>query len=405
MGRADIVRLLLEAGADVRLRDNLGLTAIDWAQRKGFSDVTQLLVGFSSRTRSANSVESKQPSDDQQLRASERVEARNVASESDARETARGLESRADAGFGPAAIAMLKAKAKQSRHDAPIIHSEPIRQENITDKPLKENASGDVPVWLTESFSGQVAPDAASTEPEHLRARMETERIFEEARQRIEQEVRKKTEEQAGPVIDKELFEQESLPSRKAASESATLKRCPKCNTVYDDDFRMYCAYDAGRLVNVDPAVERAGSSTFGRPTLWVLVGVTLVGSVLITYLATSYLTKQEVSTPPAAAATEPAPKTEENLPVVGGALLGKELNVPKAEYPSTASSAGTSATVTVVVRVNRNGRVTSARALNGDRQLRAAAERAARKATFSPEKLARDEAVVAGTITYTFKP
>lgn len=233
---------------------------------------------------------------------------------------------------------------------------------------------------------------------------METERIFGEARLRVEQEVRRKTQQQASSIIDKDPFQEESLPARKTATESTTLKRCPKCNTFYDDDFRMYCAYDAGRLVFVNPAVEGAFAS-FGGTTLWALVAVTLVGSVIVTYLATSYFTKQEVSTPPAAAATEKAPNTEENSPVVGGALMGKELNVPKAEYPSTARSAGTSDTVTVVVRVNRNGRVTSARALNGDASLRAAAERAARKATFSPEKLTGDERIVAGTITYTFKP
>jgi TonB family protein len=396
MGRADIVRLLLEAGADVRQRDNLGLTAVDWAQRKGFSDVTHLLVSFSTKTRSANSIASKQVGEGQDLRVSERIESKNVTSKSDARETVPRSESRADGNFGPAAIAMLKAKARQSNGETEVIRSGPTK---------KENAPGDTPVWLTESLTGQVTLDASSTEPETLRARLETERIFEEARQRVEQEVRKKNQEQTGAIIDKDLLEEDSSPARKAASENTTLKRCPKCNTIYDDDYRMYCAYDAGRLVNVDPAIEGAGAGTFGRPTLWVLVGITLIGSVIITYLATTYLTRQEVSTPPAAAATEKAPNTEENLPVVGGGLIGKELNIPNAEYPSTARSAGSSGTVTVVVRINRNGRVTSARALNGDPQLRAAAEKAARKATFSPEKLASGEPVVVGTITYIFKP
>ncbi len=429
MGRADIVRLLLEAGADVRLRDNLGLTAIDWAQRKGFSDVTQVLVSSSTKTRSANSFASKQTGEDRELREFDRVGNRNLTGESEASETSPRSEPRSDVGFGPAVTAMLKAKARQSNREAAVIRPEPTRKENISPepvrdvssswdnaspklveenivhKPLKENDSGDASLWWTESLGREVAHDTSSTEPETLRARMETERIFEEARLRVEQEVRKKTQEQAGAIIDKELFEEESSSSRKSVGENASLKRCPKCNTIYDDNFRMYCAYDAGRLVNVNPSVEGAGTSTFGRPTLWVLVAVTLVGSVIITYLATSYLAKQEVSTPPAAAATEKAPNTEENSPVLGGALVGKELNLPPAEYPSTARSAGTSATVTVVVRVNRNGRVTSARALNGDAQLRAAAERAARKATFSAEKLAREEPGVAGTITYTFKP
>ena len=427
MGRADIVRLLLQAGADVQRKDNLGLTAIDWAQRKGFSDVTQLLVSFSPTTRSVDAFAPKQPGEDPEFRERDRAGNKSLT---EARETPSGSQSKADGGFGPAAIAMLKAKASKSNREATTSSSHPPEKENISTervkdaspnwgnaplppklanvnkedspKPVKMNVSAD-DLW-TDSFGGEIAQDTSSTGPETLRARMETERIFEEARLRVEQEVRKKTQEQAGSTLDKDLFEEESSPTRKTASESITLKRCPKCNTVYDDGFRMYCAYDAGRLVNVDSPIEGAGASTFGRSTLWLLVAVTLVGSVVITYLVTSYFIKQEVSTPPAAA-TEKAPNTEENSPVIGGGLVGKELNVPKAEYPSTVRSAGTSGTVTVVVRVNRSGRVTSARALNGDAQLRTVAEKAARQATFSPEKLATEGRNVAGTITYTFKP
>ncbi|MGH9958384.1 MAG: TonB family protein, partial [Pyrinomonadaceae bacterium] len=97
--------------------------------------------------------------------------------------------------------------------------------------------------------------------------------------------------------------------------------------------------------------------------------------------------------------------KGEETLPVVGGALVGKVVNLPNAEYPAQAKSEGISDTVVVVVQVNRNGRVVSARALNGDRLLREAAVRAARKATFSPQKLASEEGITAGTITYVFMP
>lgn len=431
MGRADIVRLLLEAGADVNRRDNLGLTASDWAQRKGFLDVTQLLVSFSTTPRPVNGLASKQINVDQESRDSDRLDDKKIISESQARATSPNSESKADGGFGPAAIAMLKAKARQSNRES-VIRSEPTKnesisrelvrdindasssrekafpelfKENVAYKRLEETAPADRSLWWTESLGGNKAQDTSSLEPETLKARMETERIFEEARLRVEQEVRKKTQDQAGITFDKAALEEELQPPRQTSSERVTLKRCPKCNTIYDDDFRMYCAYDAGRLISFNAPVQSAGANTFGRPTLWALVAVTLVGSVVITYLATSYLTRQEVNTTPAAAATEKDSNTEEDSPLVGGALIGKELDVPKAEYPSTARSAGISDKVTVVVRVNRNGRVISARALNGDAPLRAAAVRAARKATFSPEKLDSDERTVAGTITYAFKP
>jgi len=35
-GHTDIVRLLLAAGADARLQDRLGLTAMEWSERRGF---------------------------------------------------------------------------------------------------------------------------------------------------------------------------------------------------------------------------------------------------------------------------------------------------------------------------------------------------------------------------------
>jgi ankyrin repeat protein len=40
----DLVHLLVKAGANPRLRDNLGLDAIEWAQRRGLSDIVDLFT-------------------------------------------------------------------------------------------------------------------------------------------------------------------------------------------------------------------------------------------------------------------------------------------------------------------------------------------------------------------------
>ena len=40
----EIVRLLVKAGADPRLRDNLGLDAVEWAQRRGLNDIVDLFT-------------------------------------------------------------------------------------------------------------------------------------------------------------------------------------------------------------------------------------------------------------------------------------------------------------------------------------------------------------------------
>ena len=42
-----LIPLLLEAGADPQMRDNLGLNALDWAQRRGATEVLDVLNGKS----------------------------------------------------------------------------------------------------------------------------------------------------------------------------------------------------------------------------------------------------------------------------------------------------------------------------------------------------------------------
>ena len=51
-GHTHLIPLLLEAGADPQLRDNLGLNAIDWAQRRGATEAIEVLTN-KTQTRSA----------------------------------------------------------------------------------------------------------------------------------------------------------------------------------------------------------------------------------------------------------------------------------------------------------------------------------------------------------------
>lgn len=385
MGRSDIVRVLLEAGADVGLRDNLGLTATDWAQRKGFIDVTQLLKNPTSIQRSGST-----------LTTSKNSEAKSdYASDNDSRrEPQTGAPRKDQQGFGPAAAAFLKNRTEPRPPEPTLVQPQPPTEPSV---PKPDDPSA---FWVS-NVDSRAADHALPNEPDTLKTRIETERIFEQARLRVEEEVRRKTEEQARRVPGTDGSAGESRTRQGAKGTS--LKRCPKCNTIYEDDGRTYCAYDAGRLVNVQESFNGSSTSAFSRPTLWVLVAITLIGSVALTYFATTYLNK-EAPAPAATVQTEKAPTAEDNAPVVGGVLAGKQENVPKAEYPANFKTTENLEPVTVVVRVNRSGRVVSAQALNGPRQLRTAAEQAARTAKFSEEKL-KGEDRVAGTITYTFKP
>lgn len=240
-----------------------------------------------------------------------------------------------------------------------------------------------------------------------MKARMESDRISEEARKRVEEEVREKTRRETGsgysqlsrPSIATATFES----PRNEPSESSNRKRCPKCNATYDSELLKYCAKDATALLSADdPSFSLAAAQASVRPTVWILVAITLMGSVLVTYLATNYLSNGEGFRVPLAAQAEQPVGVEKNLPLLEGELNGKEVNLPEPEYPAEAKNDRIAGTVRVAIRVNKTGIVTSARVLNGPQPLRTAAVGAAKGATFSAQKLAGRGA--GGTITYTFK-
>jgi TonB family protein len=88
---------------------------------------------------------------------------------------------------------------------------------------------------------------------------------------------------------------------------------------------------------------------------------------------------------------------------VAGGPLSGAARNLVEPDYPESAKQAGASGEFTIVVRVDRSGKVMSWRPLNGDERLRESVIKAAKRSTFSPAKLPGNDEVV-GTITYTFR-
>jgi TonB family protein len=158
-----------------------------------------------------------------------------------------------------------------------------------------------------------------------------------------------------------------------------------------------------GRVTSVRPlygdkqlqaaAVEAAKKATFSPEKLAGKGGV-VTGTITYDFGAP----RTSKANPTAATQT-----SGEDSPVVGGPLVGAERNVPQADYPAEARSKRTASTVTVLVRVSRGGKVISWLTLDGDAPFRAAALKAAKKATFSPDKLPGKGEVV-GTITYNFK-
>ncbi|HZI85510.1 MAG TPA: TonB family protein [Pyrinomonadaceae bacterium] len=151
-------------------------------------------------------------------------------------------------------------------------------------------------------------------------------------------------------------------------------------------------------------AVEAAQKATFS-PEKLAAGDRAWSGTITYNFIAPTETPALAESTVPASSNESPSPAAEVNRdnPVVGGPLAGAENNVPRPVFPENARRRGVSGAITVVVRVNRAGKVISWRTLEGDSQLRAAALKAAKQATFSPSKLPGTGEVV-GTITYNFK-
>jgi len=104
-----------------------------------------------------------------------------------------------------------------------------------------------------------------------------------------------------------------------------------------------------------------------------------------------------------AAANDPPPPARPPLLPVSGGVLNGKALNLPMPQYPEVARRLRTSGVVQVEVVVDENGKVISAHALSGPNILREVAVQAALRARFSPTKLSGQSVKVSGQINYNF--
>ena len=198
--------------------------------------------------------------------------------------------------------------------------------------------------------------------------------------------------------------------TREDTTEVRNLKRCPKCNTVYQNTYFSYCSRDSARLIGINEVQVVASANPSTPVAVWLLIAFVLGASAFAAYRLTQYLYRAEETAPATVATTPEESPAEVRKPffTIGGDLAGMEVNVPEPPYPSELQGAGVTGPITVTIRVNRYGRVISAASSNGDRRLRSAAVRAARQATFAPDKLAaanRRSGVVAGTITYEFAP
>lgn len=96
-------------------------------------------------------------------------------------------------------------------------------------------------------------------------------------------------------------------------------------------------------------------------------------------------------------------PATKPTILRSKGPINGKATYLPKPPYPATAIAANIQGKVDVQIMIDESGKVVSANAVNGHPFLRAAAEKAAWNAKFSPTFLADVPVKVTGVIVYNF--
>jgi TonB family protein len=192
-----------------------------------------------------------------------------------------------------------------------------------------------------------------------------------------------------------------ALPSEPQIERKGRRKRCPKCNAIYNSDLLAYCAHHFIPLIDEDEPPIISEPPKNSPVMFWMIIVITLTGSVAVGSILTAlfYTTNKP---PSQTASSSAATAVQKGAPTVGPELDGKVLSLPDAECPLNGQEA-IPGTVIVRVVINKTGRVTSARASGGDWLLRGAANEAAMKSTFSPEKLRGRE--TEGTITYTFEP
>ena len=476
MGHAEIVARLIKAGADPQRRDDLDLTAFDWATRRGFSDVIQLLTKVAQPVRPPKSERKPASPKTDSERHSYQVNARDpMPAKSDSASTA--VDKSPEYADNQAISGESKRLTPQAKEDEAITTGIPSESTASKTVPHARAVEQPRPIEQTPAVAIESESEQTKSHPESLAqstsqpprearqigatrstANMQTADpsqaavvpgspsavLFSEDEETLPQPDVSPTLDvtlpaalsaAAVPEPKAELAQefQAAPPQRRAASSSLPLglsttpgssdsadisnKRCPKCDTVYQNTALVYCTRDYTALVDSDtlpPAASSlvaspdqvAASGTSTTPfAVWILIAFVLGASAFAAYRLTQYLFRTETPAP-IAAKPEAPPVEERPFFSVAGALAGMEANVPKPEYPLEIQNAGVTGPITVKIRVNKNGRVISAVSTSGDQRLRAVAVKAAKEATFDPEKLAgislRGRAVN-GTITYEF--
>jgi outer membrane biosynthesis protein TonB len=176
--------------------------------------------------------------------------------------------------------------------------------------------------------------------------------------------------------------------------------------------FDLSSANDTPRPVSkVEVAVPSFDTEQRSKrhPFLWTLLLIVMAAVGFGTYrfgrsVFSTSITRNESPSSTPTPLPQSSPTYIKKGPVASGDLAGAELHLADAEYPADLAN-GQSGTVKVQVQVNQKGIVLGAKAIDGEKIFRAAAEKAAKSSAFAPDKLVDKPSLIESTITYTFVP
>ena len=373
-GQDHFLRLLLEAWADPFLRDQTELNAVDWAERKGRSDLAHILRTTDRRDSSTTKLDENLASREKGSRLDDLRKVTSLSSEEKSRKWLSGIKQRfeeraASETFKPEVTD--KAQAEVSSDTLMVDQAKPevTKASLITDNASAENK----PRVITEDVAPEFGPgplyanSALSQTGLHTVAESSTQAHLED-----------------------------QLPSKRPSKPASRRKRCPQCNTVYNSELLAYCSYHVVPLVDADEPIVITRSKS-AAAVLWTLVLITLCLAGVLGLFLTGYLYKNNARS---ASSALPVTTTRHGVPVLGSTLVGKSINLPAAE--TTVQTQQEATTITVQIKIDRTGQVIEASSTEGDQLLREAAIEAAKRSTFSVQKLRGRRAE--GTISYTFR-
>ena len=433
-GHTHLIPLLLEAGADPQLRDNLGLNAVDWAHRRGATEVLEVLTNKPQRR---SSIEARVETG-KRVENGKRVEPRAAPPVRDSTPRERDSEnhrpiSQAEksqrwlAGLKQRIAEQSQQVTEHSQRDVaeganifmrqpepppeipevpgpePEIPELPAPQPEIPkpgpDVPELPKPGPDVPELPKPELPG-TPPESPQPVPPQPQPEIPAQPPITEP-PTTEPPVTEPPAAQMAPATAASVIATKPIDEKPARPRSVR-KRCPKCGAIYNSELVAYCAHHFVPLVDADETPIISEPSKTSPVMFWMIIIITLTGSLVVGSVITAFFYNSGPVEPQAAGAPATPTAVQKGTPVLSPELEGKVVALPTAECPLNGQEA-IPGTVVVRVIIDRTGQVKSASATGGDWLLRGAASEAAMKSTFAPEKLRSRE--TEGTITYTFEP